>query len=99
MQHADDVYAKICKVADVHDISTLHDIFIKCVGRSICHSIREYWATHSHVDVTNIAFKAQSLVEVQKGVAKAANVNIQAASSKIYQKRTWNNPSAHSIKI
>lgn len=55
------------KVADVHEESALNDIFTKGVDFTICHSLREYWATYQHIDVTNIVFKTQSMLAIQKG--------------------------------
>lgn len=44
--HADDLYVKFCKVADVNDESTINDISIEGDVLSVCHSFREYWTTH-----------------------------------------------------
>lgn len=67
IQYANDLYAKLCKVSDVYDKTILNDIFIDEVDSSICHCIRYFWATHLHVDLTDIAIKTQSLQANQKG--------------------------------
>lgn len=99
MPYADDLYAKFCKLTDVYNKSTLNKIFIVGVDLSICQRLREYWATHPQTDVTDTAFKAQSLLGIQKGATKPANTNNHDASNQTYGRRARNKPSAHSIEI
>lgn len=87
MQFADDLYAKSCKVANTYEEATLNDVFIEGVGSFICHSLREFWDTHQHADVIDIAFKAQALVAIQKGSLKAASSDNHATQSKHFARR------------
>lgn len=80
--YAESLYEKSYKIAEVYDEATLNDFLIERVDPSICLSLQKYWATHQHADVINIAFMAQSLLAMQKGPAKPANSNDQAASRK-----------------
>lgn len=57
---------KSCRVADVYDESTFNVFFIKGVNPFSFHCFRKYWTTHLQADGTDIAFKAQSLLIVQK---------------------------------
>lgn len=66
MRYVDDLYAKFCKVADVYDDSTLNVILIKGIDFSISRSLRKYCATKPQANSTSIAFKATSLVAIQK---------------------------------
>lgn len=73
--------------------------FVEGVDRPICHSLRKNCAMHHQTYVTNITFKARSLLAIQKGAIKPASTKNQATSSKQNGKRTWNNLSAHAIEI
>lgn len=42
VQYVNDLYANLCKKADVYDESTWIDIFIERVDPCICHSLHEY---------------------------------------------------------
>lgn len=66
MQCAYDLHTKSRKVADVISRSSLNKIFTESVDPSIFYSFREYWATHTQAEVTDIAFKSQSLLAIQK---------------------------------
>lgn len=55
-QYANDLIAKLCKVADVYDESTLNDVFIEGVDASIQQSLRNFRVTNPHSDLTDIAF-------------------------------------------
>lgn len=68
MQYAEDLYVKLCKVADVYDELTANNIFIKRVDLSICVSLRnrKYSPTNLKVDLAYIAFKAQVQLAIQK---------------------------------
>lgn len=88
MQHSNDLYARTCKVAVVYYDSTPKNIFIKGVDPSICRSLKEHYATHPLSDVTDIAYKAQSLLPIQKGATKPAITNNQATCNKMYGKGT-----------
>lgn len=52
-----DLFTKSCNVADIYDDSTLNDIFIDGVGSAFWQSLRKYWATHTHADVTDIVLR------------------------------------------
>lgn len=65
-QYADNLYAKSFKLTDVYYDAKLNNISIERVDNSICHSLRNYWATHLCADVNDSAFKAQSPPMVQK---------------------------------
>lgn len=60
MQYADDNYAKSCKAVDVHDESTLNNIFIESVDSSIFHSLQEYRATSPQADLTDASPRANN---------------------------------------
>lgn len=66
MQCAEDLHKKFCKVADIYGESPLNNTFGKGIDFSICHRSREYWARHPQAVVTDITFKAQLLLAVQK---------------------------------
>lgn len=84
LQYDDDVYAKSCKVSDVYDHFALKDIFIESVGFFIHHSLRKSWASNQQSDPTNIAFKAQLLLAIQKGVTETSHTKHRNASKKKY---------------
>lgn len=54
------------KIVDVYSKATLNETFIERVDFSNSHSLCKYWTNHSNTDVTNIAFKAQSLLAMKK---------------------------------
>lgn len=85
MQYADDLYVKSYKVANIYGNATINNIFIDGDDSSICHSysLRKYWATHPHVDVTNTAFKVQPPLAIPNGTVKPASSGNHAARSKI----------------
>lgn len=64
IQYADDLFAKLCKVADVYDESILDDIFIKGVEAYICHSLKKFWACSPQSDLADIAFLVQQLLAI-----------------------------------
>lgn len=63
-QYAGDNIAKLCKVADVYDKSTVNDVFIESVDSSIQHSFSSYCATHSQADLTDIVFHTKSFLVI-----------------------------------
>lgn len=65
-QNAVDLYVKSCKAADVYDGSTLNDIFIEGVDFSICHSHGKCWVSNPQAELSDIAFKTQPLLVIQK---------------------------------
>lgn len=87
--YADNLYAKSCNMADVYDESTIADIFIDKVDSSVSDRLHEYCATHLCADVSDFVFKAQSLLEIQKGSMKPASSCSQAARSKPFARCNW----------
>lgn len=98
MQYADDLNAITCKVANFYEEETFNDIFINVVDRSICNSMRKYWATHPHANLTNIALKAQSLQAIQKGSVKAVLSGSHAAPSEPSTRRNRNKSSKNVVE-
>lgn len=65
-QYADGLTANLFKAADVYDEGTLNDGLIEGVDELIRHSLRNYWATNQQADLSETAFHAKSLMEIQK---------------------------------
>lgn len=84
IQYVDDLYEKFCKVADINDEATLTDIFVEGLDSSICHSLRQYWATHLLADGTDIGFKTKLLFAIQKSFVKTASFGNHPAQPKTF---------------
>lgn len=70
LQYREDLFAKAIRVGDVYGDAVLNDIFIEGIDASIRQSLRKYWATHPHADLTDLAFVDQSLLAIQEGSNK-----------------------------
>lgn len=88
-KYANDLYTKSCKVAGIYDKSALKNIFTKRVDSVIEHSLLENWATHPQANVTDIVFKAQLLLGIQKGSVKQPASYGQAAASNPFASHNW----------
>lgn len=97
MQCAEDLYAKTFKVAEINCESMLNNVFIEEVDSSICHGLREQWATNPHANVTYIPFKAQSLLATQKDTVKQPTSGNQTAAAKLFSRRNCNEHSANAV--
>lgn len=98
IQFASGLYDKSCKVADVYYESILNDIFIKGVNSSNCHSLWEYWgAPNPQADLTDIAFKAQLQLAIQKGSTKPSHTGNHNATAKQFGKRSRHNKTANVV--
>lgn len=91
------LYAKSWKMADVYGKSIHCDIFIQDVNSYIYQSIREYWATQAQADIANIAFKAQSLLAIEKVQAKQPTADNRAATFKPLALHIWNENSENAF--
>lgn len=49
------------------DVCILNDVFIEDVDLAICHSHRLYYVQNFQADLTDIAFRADSHLFIQKG--------------------------------
>lgn len=97
MQIADDLYAKACKVANVYDEFILSGISIESVDYFTCQSRQEYWVSNLQAALTNIVFKEQSLLAIQKESAKPPHAGIQNATTEQFGKKSWNRNSAKDV--
>lgn len=70
LYYGEALFAKTMRVEDVYDDRTLNDTFINRADELIRHGLQGYWATHRHVELTNMAFKAQSLLAIRSGLTK-----------------------------
>lgn len=68
--------------------STLSDIFVARVGSLICHSLRKNWAKNSQINLADIVFKDQSLLEIQKRSTKSPDTVNRTVNAKQYGKRS-----------
>lgn len=66
IKNDDVLYAKSCKVSDDYNKWILNEMFNVRFIPSIYHNLRKYRTTHQHVNVTNIAYKAKSLLVIQE---------------------------------
>lgn len=88
MQYADDLYAKLCKFANVCNKLITNNIFIEGVDFSVWHSLKKNYATSPRADPTSIASKTQSLLAIQKESTKHAYTGDQNANPKQYGKQS-----------
>lgn len=77
-------------MVDTYGPSMLNNISIEEVDSATYPTMRKYWATPSPVDVNYIAFKAQVLLLIQKGLMKPASSHNFAAQSKQIAGCSWN---------
>lgn len=74
-KYADYLAGKLFKVADVDDEGKLNNVFIEGVDSTISHCSQQYWAQNLQVGSAHIAFVAESLMPVQKGVEVTSTIN------------------------
>lgn len=90
-QHEEDTIDKSCKEANAYDDDTLNGVSIENVNLSIRRSFCNYWATPTKVDLTNIAFQAESLLAMHKGCSNQPIGNQQQIRSKLNTRKPGNN--------
>lgn len=83
-QNTDNLIAKSCEVADVHDEELLTGVFIEEVDSSIHHGLRHYLAQNPQVDLTDIAFQAKSLYSIQKGAGITSRIDQNSSAKESY---------------
>lgn len=74
---------------EVHDESTLNNIFIESGNHSAVDGVQEYWAMHFHADMTNISFTLWTLISFQKSSIKEKASGNLGALSKPLTKCNW----------
>lgn len=65
-QFADEVVAKMRRVADVYVKVTLNNVFIGVVNLSFRHSLQNCWAQNPQEDLNDVMFQVESLLCFQK---------------------------------
>lgn len=76
-QYLDNLVVQSCKVADVHHVSTMNDLFIEEVDASITQNSRNYWGTNEQADLTDIAFQAKQILSIQRISGKIQQATTQ----------------------
>lgn len=78
-QFAKNLVAKSCKITNVYNKNPLKDVFIEGVCASI-HSLQHNWSTNNQADLTDIAFRAESVLSIQRASKNAATNNLRSTS-------------------
>lgn len=81
-QYAKNFFAKSCKVRNVYHNCTLNDIFIEMVDPFIRHSFKEKCTSSQQANLTDIIFKAQSILAIQKESTKVPHTGGQDGTAK-----------------
>lgn len=58
------LFDKDMRVKNAYDEGLLKDTIFERDDKSMRHSLREYWATHTQADLTDLAFQPQSLCAI-----------------------------------
>lgn len=84
---------------DVYDKTTLNGIFIDEVDYfTYMPRLVRIWATHPHAEVTDIVFKVQMMLVIQKGFVKPVLSGNYAAQLILFLRRRWNRLSSKYVE-
>lgn len=98
VQYANELVAKSCKAADVHDGKILIDVFTKIFHALVCDSLSHYLTQKLQVESCDIALQVEPLFRFQKDAGNVSNNNKSKYNSyKPFSKTPWNSSNTANV--
>lgn len=88
---ADDLCARSCKVTGAYGKSILSDVCIERVRFFNRQRCRDYWASDTQADLSNVMLRTQLLLSTQKRSTKSPYIENQNVIAVYYGEQSWYN--------